>query len=258
MRRRATAAAAAAAATATAATPATPAEAAPTMLTYLPLYSVLVCQEHQHAIYSLDEHLKRQHQLPIAERRELLTLYSHLLLLPPEQVPLPELPSAPLAELGLPQDAWLCCYSSSSSSSSGESSACGFISTSRTWMRRHVNQQHSIKLSRGPTPSAATYAEHAAQLWKPVKVQTFFQERRYIRYFVVQEQDQDQDQEQDQGHGQGKPQTAEQKEADGYKQRLATLSQEWETVARKDSNAIERIAEEASAKDRTGWFKRTQ
>jgi hypothetical protein len=29
-------------------------------------------------------------------------------------------------------------------------------------------------------------------------------------------------------------------------------------VARKDSDAMERIAEEASAKDCTGWFKRTQ
>jgi hypothetical protein len=29
-------------------------------------------------------------------------------------------------------------------------------------------------------------------------------------------------------------------------------------IARKDSDAIERIAEEASAKDRIGWFKRTQ
>jgi hypothetical protein len=61
------------------------------MLTYLPLYCMLVYQEHQHAIYNLDKHLKRQHQLPIAERRELLASYSHLLLLPPEQIPLPEL-----------------------------------------------------------------------------------------------------------------------------------------------------------------------
>ena len=56
----------------------------------------------------------------------------------------------------------------------------------------------------------------------------------------------------------GQAQTAEQKEANSYKQRLATLSREWETVARKESDAIERVAEEASAKDRTGWFKRTQ
>jgi hypothetical protein len=74
------------------------------MLTYLPLYCVLVCQEHQYAIYNLDKHLKQQHQLPIAERRELLTLYSHLLLLPPERIPLLELPSALLAKLALPQD----------------------------------------------------------------------------------------------------------------------------------------------------------
>jgi hypothetical protein len=125
-------------------------------------------------------------------------------------------------------------------------------------MQKHTNQQHNVKLSRWSTPSAASYAEHAAQLWRPVKVQTFFQERRYVRYFIVQEQEQEQEQEQGQKQGQSQPQTAEQKEAESYKQRLATLSQEWETIARKDSDAIERIAEEASAKDRTGWFKRTQ
>ncbi|KAL1797092.1 hypothetical protein ACET3X_003698 [Alternaria dauci] len=114
-------------------------------------------------------------------------------------------------------------------------------------MRKHVNQQHSVQLSRWSSPSAASYAEHAAQLWRPVKVQTFFRERRYVRYFIVQEQKQRQEQEQEpaqeqeQEQAQGKPQTAEQKEADSYKQRLATLS-----------------PEEASAKDRTGWFKRTQ
>jgi hypothetical protein len=75
-----------------------------------------------------------------------------------------------------------------------------------------------------------------------------------MRYFVVQEQEQEQALEQ----GQSQPQTAKQKKAVSYQQRRATLSQEWETVARKDSDAIERIAEEASAKDRTGWFKRTQ
>jgi hypothetical protein len=55
-----------------------------------------------------------------------------------------------------------------------------------------MNQQHSVQLSRWSTPSAISYAEHAAQLWKPVKVQTFFRERRYVRYFVVQEDAQNQ------------------------------------------------------------------
>jgi hypothetical protein len=53
-------------------------------------------------------------------------------------------------------------------------------------------------------------------------VQTFFQERRYVRYFVVQEQEQEQALEQ----GQSQPQTAKQKKAVSYQQRLATLSQE--------------------------------
>ena len=115
-------------------------------------------------------------------------------------------------------------------------------------MQKHVNQQHSIKLSRWPAASAATCAEHAAQLWMPVKVQTFFQERRYVRYFIVQEQQQEQSQ----------PRTAEQQEVDDCKQRLAALSHAWDAIARRDSDAIEQIAEETSAKDRTGWFKRTR
>jgi hypothetical protein len=59
-------------------------------------------------------------------------------------------------------------------------------------------------------------------------VQTFFQEQRYIRYFVVQEQEQEQEQAQEQAQeqGQSQPQTAKQKEAVSYQQRLATLSQE--------------------------------
>jgi hypothetical protein len=54
------------------------------MLTYLPLHRMLICDEHQHAIYSLDKHLKRHHKLPIAQRRELLALYSSYALLPPD------------------------------------------------------------------------------------------------------------------------------------------------------------------------------
>jgi hypothetical protein len=126
---------------------------------------------------------------------------------------------------------------------------CGFISTSRVAMRQHLNQQHSVQLSRWSTASAVSYAEHAAQLWKPVKVQTFFQERRYVRYFTVQEQHQQE---------QSPPRTVEQQEAESGKQLQAALLHEWEAVAGKDRDAIEQIAKEASTKDRTGWFKRTR
>jgi hypothetical protein len=54
------------------------------MLTYLPLYRVLICDKHQHAIYSLDKHLKQHYKLPIAQRRELLLLYSSYTFLPPD------------------------------------------------------------------------------------------------------------------------------------------------------------------------------
>jgi hypothetical protein len=119
-------------------------------------------------------------------------------------------------------------------------------------MRKHINQQHSVYLSRQSTASAASSATYTPQLWKAVKVQTFFRKRRYVRYFTVQEQQYEQQPKQSQ------PRTAEQQEADDRKQRLAALSHAWDAIARRDSDAIEQIAEETSAKDRTGWFKRTR
>ena len=83
-------------------------------------------------------------------------------------------------------------------------------------------------------------------------MQTFFRKRRYVRYFTVQEQQYEQQPKQSQ------PRTAEQQEADDCKQRLVALSHAWDAIARRDSDAIEQIAEETSAKDRTGWFKRTR
>jgi hypothetical protein len=89
------------------------------------------------------------------------------------------------------------------------------------------------------------YGDHAAQLWQPVKVQTFFRERRYVRYFIVQEQKE-----------QGEQDAPEQQQGD--EQRLALLSSKWEALKRKDGKAINRIAKDALAKDRIGWFKRTR
>jgi hypothetical protein len=262
------------------------------MLTYLPAYSVLVCKEHQRALYGVDEHLKRHHKLSLRERRELLSAYSSLSLLSPAQVPLPEPYRTPLPELGPPEDALVCCCQKSSSSSTSTSTStstssstsstssssssseklytvCGFISTSRSWMQQHVNKQHQIQLTRWSTSSAASYAEHATQLWKPVQVQTFFQEKRYRRYFLVQEPEQPppppllpplllEQRDASQTSQRRRQEKAEQDRAESYQQRLACLSYQWDAVEQKDSKAIERIAEEVSAKDCTGWFKRTQ
>jgi FtsZ-interacting cell division protein YlmF len=124
-------------------------------------------------------------------------------------------------------------------------------------MRKHINQQHSVKLTRWLSPATALYEEHAARLWQPVKVQTFFRERRYVRYFVVQaEEEEDEEEQQVQEQQQGKQQESE-RQGD-YKQRLSLLSSSLEALKREDTEAIDRMAEEASAKDRTGWFKRTR
>jgi hypothetical protein len=82
-------------------------------------------------------------------------------------------------------------------------------------------------------------------------VQTFFRERRYVRYFVVQteEEEDEEEQEQEQQQQQGEQQESE-RQGD-YKQRLALLSSSLEALKREDSEAIDRIAEVALAKDRT-------
>jgi hypothetical protein len=221
------------------------------------LYGVLVCREHRCAVYGLDEHLKRHHRdTPISKRIELLALYKDFHRLPPAEVAQPAPYGFPIDALGPAQDAFLCRNSSSSNNGGGGSSnnrdsngaVCDFISTSRAKMRQHVNQQHCVKLRRWSSPATVSYEEHAAQLWQPVKVQTFFRERRYVRYFLVQaEEKEDEEEQQQQG---------EQQQSD--EQRLALLSSSLEALKRKDSEAINRMAEEASAKDRTGWFKRTR
>jgi hypothetical protein len=89
-------------------------------------------------------------------------------------------------------------------------------------------------------------------------VQTFFTERRYVRYFIVQgEQGQEQEEEQ-QGNKELRQEDKQGAEEDSCKQTLARLSHEWQALEQEESKAMEYMVEETSAKDRTGWFKRTQ
>jgi hypothetical protein len=222
------------------------------IFTQYPAYSVLLCRKHRCAVYGLDKHLERHHSMPTAERRELLALYKDFALLALGEVTQPAPYSSPIDELGPAQDAFLCICSSNANSA-----ACSFISISRAKMRQHVNQQHNVKLMRWSSPTAALYQEHAAKLWQPVKVQTFFRERRYIRYFVVQEDAQAQQGDKQQGdEKQGDEQQSDEQQGDkqqgDYKQTLAYLASSLTALKRKDSEAIDRIAKESSAKDCTG------
>jgi hypothetical protein len=118
-------------------------------------------------------------------------------------------------------------------------------------------------------------------------VQTSFREWRYVRYFVVQDEKAQEEEQQQSGLQQGgqqqsglqqdkqqqteqqqtEQQQAKQQQAEqqqeleqqgNFKQRLAPLFLSLEALKRKDSEAINCIAEEASAMDCTGWFKQTQ
>ncbi|KAF2676581.1 hypothetical protein K458DRAFT_180343 [Lentithecium fluviatile CBS 122367] len=73
------------------------------------LDGVLVCRHHGHAVYGLDEHMKRHHNMPAAERRAQLALYKDAALLPPAEVPLLEPYGRPINELGPAQDGFACC-----------------------------------------------------------------------------------------------------------------------------------------------------
>jgi hypothetical protein len=79
---------------------------------------------------------------------------------------------------------------------------------------------------------------------------------------VVQaEEEEDEEMQEQQQQHQGEQQQGGQQESGrqgDFKQRLALLSSSLEALKREDSEAIDRMAEEASAKDRASWFKRTR
>jgi hypothetical protein len=85
-----------------------------------------------------------------------------------------------------------------------------------------------------------------------------------VRYFVVQAEEEEDEEEQEQQQGeqqQGEQQQGEQQDSErqgDFKQRIVLLSSSLEALKCEDSEAIDRMAEEASAKDCTGWFKRTR
>jgi hypothetical protein len=69
------------------------------MFTYLSAHRVLICVEHQHAVYGVNEHLKWQHSLSAAKRREMLAAYTSSVINAPEHVSLPAPSSVPIAGL---------------------------------------------------------------------------------------------------------------------------------------------------------------
>jgi hypothetical protein len=116
------------------------------MFIYLPAYRVLICVEHYHAVYGLDEHLKRHHGLPAARRRELRAAYAGLAIDAPKHVTLLASSSAPIAELGRAQDAFLCCQQEEDASAGSGASAAVAAGAAATLLRI-VKRCISIQIS---------------------------------------------------------------------------------------------------------------
>jgi hypothetical protein len=125
---------------------------------------VLICVEHQYVVHGLDQHIKRQHNLLAAKRRELLAVYTGLATDALEHVSLPATAGAPMAGLDEAQGAFPCCQEAVGEAGGVEqrgSSSCTAFNQQE--MRKHTNQHHSVKLTRWSSPATASYKEYAAQ-----------------------------------------------------------------------------------------------
>ena len=134
---------------------------------YLLEHGALVCKQHGYAVNGLRRHLSLYHSYSRRIKHIVLSHFSTIPLLQPEDVSLPTPRCAPFSCLLPPQSALLC----------GED-CCGTISISRPTMAQHCNRIHGWRSTPGER-------EH----WSHVRVQTFSQVHGKQRYFIVQDDD---------------------------------------------------------------------
>ena len=99
---------------------------------YLLAYRVLVCKIHCHAVRDLDDHLKRQHRTAAAERREIVSHFTHNERLPLAQVALPPPLEPPFDCLSTPKRVYIC-----------KEPECKELSISYNAIRKHYNKKHN-------------------------------------------------------------------------------------------------------------------
>ncbi|KAF2201413.1 hypothetical protein GQ43DRAFT_415904 [Delitschia confertaspora ATCC 74209] len=130
------------------------------LLEYSTRYKVLICLQCQYAIQksALQSHLLR-HKIYRDERQRLLDSIAQLELLEPDNVPLPNPDSPPIAALPI-ISGFRCIVA-----------GCGNLCASEKRMRRHWSEKHGV-------------GENSESLRRPVKLQTFFRGTK-LRYFEV-------------------------------------------------------------------------
>ena len=192
-------------------------------LLYLDRYRVLVCKEHFTGIQNVDVHLRTQHAaVSSAERKAVVDYCRRWPVTAPQDMELPPPLSAPIKELGKPQDAFQCQHNCGCSSS--------FVTVSKDMLQKHCKKEH-----RQP------WKGDTSTLYKRVKVQTFFRTGGLQRYFVVRAADS------------SNALAVSREVADVVKERLA----EWQLTQHAHEERAQVMDAHVAKTDKTGWFKQT-
>jgi hypothetical protein len=136
------------------------------LIIYNPQYRVLICTEHHYALQNLSYHLLDKHCLSLRQRKAIIARYATSAVVKPDLVQTPAGTSQPIFGLPAPIAAYQCL-----------ADQCYVIYQSYGHMRQHANREHGWRKS-----------VKQPDFWVPVMAQTFFQGRRHIKYFAVQEE----------------------------------------------------------------------
>jgi hypothetical protein len=99
-----------------------------TVICSLEEFGILVCKEYYTAVVNLDVHLRDQHAIPAAVRKQIIQQLSHFPTTVPGTVELPEQPAWPIEELGTQRDGLMC-------------KTCEFITVSTDAIRKHCKKK---------------------------------------------------------------------------------------------------------------------
>jgi superfamily II DNA or RNA helicase len=205
-------------------------ENADELLQYDAQYKVLICKLHQYAVPNLSNHLRKQHDGSVKEKRAVVEKYAHLEILKPAQVELPPPLETPFELLGKPLNAFIC-----------DEDECEYITISRDEVRKHCNRTHKWR-------STKEDREH----WHQVYVQTFFTTNGLQRYFTV-DYTEETPQDNDEIEARGNSNTPGQQDFE-----TSQIIGEWDAAMEQHEKELEIVDANIAKTDRSLWSKRTE
>ena len=134
---------------------------------YIERFKQLVCSICHFGVQDRDRHLQEQHHVPVDQRRKILAAYNRFKISRADQIVYLDAPIAHITCLGVPQTCLACTVPD-----------CDFVRTNERELRSHAYTIHQWR---------SNTAERT--LWRPVKAQTLFRDRKSLRYFVVYDND---------------------------------------------------------------------